>query len=229
MPYWLNENTPYVMALSWGCNYPLRAGKATLFEGGVKGIGVLSGALIENKGLQNTTNNIMAHCSDWFATFLEGIAGKELPKNIDFDSLNIWNGLGRNATNWNRSTLYLSIDTVAFHKEPGALYAIIDNESDTNTVWKYIEGQQPYTNSYFCNQTSYGPSNLTQMYWLFNLSRDPLETADLMHVYPEKANQLRNMIEYQIQSGAFVPDQDDTFYYLSLPVLHNGVWAPFLK
>merc|ERR1712228_274016 len=32
MPYWLNQNTPFEQALSYGCNYPYRAGKATLFE-----------------------------------------------------------------------------------------------------------------------------------------------------------------------------------------------------
>ena len=63
MPYWLNQNTPFPQALSYGCNLPYRAGKSTLFEGGVKGIGLMSGGLIEKAGLAGTQNNILSHCS----------------------------------------------------------------------------------------------------------------------------------------------------------------------
>merc|ERR1712087_509127 len=138
MPYWLNQNTPYPMALSWGCNLPYRAGKATLFEGGVKGIGVLSGALIENLNLDGTRNDILSFASDWLSTFVEGIAQQRLPTDIDFDSENMFAALGENAAQWKRTELYLNIDS-AGGVDPGApLSALIYNETASNTVWKYI-------------------------------------------------------------------------------------------
>eukprot|EP01084_Bolivina_argentea_P227464 384154_1 len=230
MPYWVNKNTKMI-PLSWGCNIPYRAGKITLFEGGVKGIGLLSGALVDKSGLSGTTNDILTHCSDWLPTFVEGIAGKELPKNIDFDGMNIMNGLGKNATKWNRTQLYVNIDTMDFNgTSPGTFDAIIYNESDINTVWKYINGVQPYTNYYYCNQTAFGPSNLTETEWLFNMSDNPyeFEEKNLVNQYPQKVKQLKAMIQYQIDSGAFVPDQDREMYIQAFPPFHNGVWTPWL-
>jgi len=231
MPYWLNQNTPSPIILSFGCNLPYRAGKATLFEGGIKGVGLLSGALIEKKGLNGTQNDILSHCSDWLVTFVEGIAGKELPQNIDFDGMNIMDALGENAANWNRTEIYANIDTVDIHGNPGVFDVIISNESETNTVWKYIDGEQLYTNYYYCNQTQFGPSNLTQSLWLFNLSDNPYEYEEhnLIDVYPQKAKQLKQMIQDQVENGGFVPDQDRTVYPEAFPPLHGGVWAPWLK
>eukprot|EP01084_Bolivina_argentea_P227463 384153_1 len=231
MPYWDNQNTQYPFILSYGCNLPYRAGKMTLFEGGVKGIGLLSGGLIEEMGLNGTKNDILTHCSDWLPTFVEGIAQKELPKNIDFDGMNIMNGLGKNATKWNRTQLYVNIDTMDFNgTSPGTFDAIIYNESDINTVWKYINGVQPYTNYYYCNQTAFGPSNLTETEWLFNMSDNPyeFEEKNLVNQYPQKVKQLKAMIQYQIDSGAFVPDQDREMYIQAFPPFHNGVWTPWL-
>jgi len=226
MPYWLNQNTPYVMALSWGCNLPLRAGKATLFEGGVKGVGLLSGALIEKSGLAGTSNDILSHASDWLVTFVEGVAKKELPRDIDFDGKNILDALGENAAGWNRTELYLNIDT-----EGGDLFALIFNETATHTTWKYIRGAQAYTNYYYCNQTAFGPDNLTETEWLFNLTANPYEYEEenLVTQYPDKVKQFNDMIQQQIDNGGYVPDQSRQAYAVGFPEAHHGVMAPWLS
>ena len=123
--------------------------------------------------MNGTQNDILSHCSDWLVTFVEGIANQQLPDGISFDGHNMMNALGENAANWNRSVLYANIDTYGYNA-PGPFNVIIYNESEAHTVWKYIEGLQLYTD-YYCNQTVFGPSNLTQMYWLFNISDNPYE------------------------------------------------------
>eukprot|EP01084_Bolivina_argentea_P215453 365788_1 len=229
MPYWLNKNTPYPMALSWGCNLPYRAGKATLFEGGIRGVGLISGALVA-KDLKGTQNDILTHCADWLVSFVEGIAGKTLPKNIDFDGVNILNYLGQNASNWNRTELYVYFDAASAFDPDVPLYVVSYNDSEANTFWKYIYGQQLYTQYFYCNQTAFGPNNLTKGEWLFNITGDPYETTDIQYLYPEMVSKLQGMVQNKINvKGGYVPDQDRTVHKQAFPALHDGVWLPWLQ
>merc|ERR1712204_159201 len=109
--------------------------------------------------------------------------------------MNIMNGLGQKAATWNRTALYVNIDNKDIHNQPGAFQAIIYNETETKTVWKYINGLQLYTNYYYCNQTQFGPIQLNQSEWLFNISDNPFEDEEknLMNVYPQKAKELNGM------------------------------------
>eukprot|EP00483_Globobulimina_turgida_P011084 UN11105 len=140
--------------------------------------------------------------------------------------MNIMNALGEKAVNWNRTELYLNIDNAT-----GPFNAIIYNETAINTVWKYIVGRQAYTDYYYCNQTAFGPSNLTEAEWVFNISDTPYEYEEqnLVHVYPNKGRQLRQMIQNQMNNAGFEPDQDRTVYNDALPEFGHGVWAPWIK
>eukprot|EP01084_Bolivina_argentea_P274857 468614_1 len=48
-------------------NYPLRGSKATLFEGGVKGVGIVSGGYLNKSRIGQTTTEMM-HITDWYPT-----------------------------------------------------------------------------------------------------------------------------------------------------------------
>ncbi|CAL1539631.1 unnamed protein product [Lymnaea stagnalis] len=58
-----------------GNNYPLRGGKATIFEGGTRVPAFLHGSILKNSG---SVYNGMIHAVDWFATLLRAV-------NINYD------------------------------------------------------------------------------------------------------------------------------------------------
>eukprot|EP01084_Bolivina_argentea_P015802 29610_1 len=92
MPYWSDDDNPIVV--SWGCNMPYRAGKLTLFQGGVKGVGFLNGGdNIIPSNIRGTKSNILCHVIDWVPTVIEGVLNEKLPPNIPFDGKNMWNAL----------------------------------------------------------------------------------------------------------------------------------------
>jgi arylsulfatase A-like enzyme len=70
---WLDGGNPD----TGGSNWPLRGQKATTFEGGMRGLGFVSGAGVD-PSLAGSVSNEMYHVSDWLPTIAGGIAGLSL-------------------------------------------------------------------------------------------------------------------------------------------------------
>lgn len=76
-------------------NSPLRGGKHTFLEGGVRVMSFVSGPLIP-AARRGTRWTGMAASADWYATITEGIAGGTLPANTGYrppDALNVWGAI----------------------------------------------------------------------------------------------------------------------------------------
>ncbi|XP_048238380.1 arylsulfatase B-like [Haliotis rufescens] len=75
-------------------NYPLRGVKATLWEGGVRGVGFLNSPLLQKSGY---VSQQMMHVTDWLPTLFSAAGGdpKMLKTQDGFDS---WNMLSTNGT-----------------------------------------------------------------------------------------------------------------------------------
>ena len=58
-----------------GINYPLRGGKYTFWQGGVRGLGFVAGGLVP-RHLRGTTWDGAVHAADWYTTFAS-LAGVE--------------------------------------------------------------------------------------------------------------------------------------------------------
>eukprot|EP00756_Hemistasia_phaeocysticola_P045614 Hpha_TRINITY_DN19361_c0_g1::TRINITY_DN19361_c0_g1_i1::g.81248::m.81248/K12375/ARSI_J; arylsulfatase I/J len=92
------ENTVFVFVSDNGgpldhcTNAPLRGGKHTFFEGGVRVLGLVSGPLIPT-ARRGARWSGMAASADWYKTIVEGMAGGVVPAvtgTRPADALNLW-------------------------------------------------------------------------------------------------------------------------------------------
>lgn len=79
-----------------GNNYPLRGGKYSNFEGGIRVPAFMSGGFLPSS-VRGTQSQEMIHIADWYRTFGEGIAGVDVTDQSaadsglpPVDSLNMW-------------------------------------------------------------------------------------------------------------------------------------------
>ena len=79
-----------------GNNYPLRGGKYTFWEGGVKGIGFMASPLL--KDAEKTYDGLISGV-DWYSTIanLAGLNDKNTG-NITADGVDIWQAVKNNAS-----------------------------------------------------------------------------------------------------------------------------------
>jgi arylsulfatase A-like enzyme len=69
-----------------GNNFPLRGNKGGYFEGGIRGVGFVSGGFVKNKG---RVSKDMMHVSDWFPT-LVNLAGGNYEGVKPLDGFDQW-------------------------------------------------------------------------------------------------------------------------------------------
>jgi len=74
-------------------NWPLKGGKHSIWEGGVRATGFVSGAGIENSQ-RGTDYNLLMHGADWLPT-LADVAGYNLTGTLPLDGVSQWNGISR--------------------------------------------------------------------------------------------------------------------------------------
>ena len=76
-------------ALRSGSNWPLRGGKKTVWEGGMRGVGFLHGEMIANK---SRTSRALMDISDWYPT-LVNLAGGQINESMGLDGVDMWDAL----------------------------------------------------------------------------------------------------------------------------------------
>lgn len=107
-----------------GNNFPLRGNKATMWEGGVRGVGWVGGGFAEV--LRGTVSDKMIHVSDWFPTIVHGIAGLEVGTAADgtpaLDGFDAWpNIIGAIRGGSNRTEMLLWLNTHHMPVPDGAI------------------------------------------------------------------------------------------------------------
>ena len=80
----------------FGSNYPLRGGKRSHLEGGVRAVSFVYSPLLEKSGYTNTN---LHHVTDWYATF-QKLAGDNPKKHskpqLPIDGVDIWRSISNN-------------------------------------------------------------------------------------------------------------------------------------
>ena len=81
--------------LASGSNYPLRGGKGSFFEGGVRALAFVNSPLLHRTGYINKN---IHHVTDWYATFQKMVGDK--PRSHDkaqlpIDGVDIWRSINK--------------------------------------------------------------------------------------------------------------------------------------
>lgn len=101
-----NGGAPMGFNLNYGSNFPLRGAKYTLWEGGVRGVGLIWSPLLKKK---HRISHQLMHICDWLPTLYTAAGGNinSLPTNLD--GINMWEALSLDKPSPRKETL-LNID-----------------------------------------------------------------------------------------------------------------------
>ena len=70
-------------------NFPLRGGKNSLFEGGLRVPAFVYSEMIKTAGKSGRVSHDLIHAVDWYPTLIE-LAGGSLEQPLPIDGVNIW-------------------------------------------------------------------------------------------------------------------------------------------
>lgn len=212
-------------------NWPLRGGKGTLWEGGVRGLSFVWGRQLHKKNYDYTG---LMHITDWYRTIVEGIAAYPLSQEEvnRLDGLNMWDVINTHSPSPHKEVL-LQLDPpymfdgwkfypgqAAIRVENWKLYtgapncSAIEGPFSCNNGWTHLNGT-----------VESGPEN-PALIWLFNLATDPTERNNLAGIRPEIVSRLRERIEHY-NSSHVIQMFTEVIDPRSNPLNFGGVWTPW--
>jgi len=214
---------------SYGCNMPYRGGKATLYEGGMKAVGAISGGVIPEH-LRGSSSNVLMHAIDWAPTII-GALGYRIDGLFDGEDVLDYLVKGKpiNEHNENR-LLYLDIE------KNGSFAAVRQGN------YKYFTGPRndaaicrleglclAYHGYYPCNQSAPYDIDTNGIDFVYDIINDPYEENNLRDtpIGKEKIEYFKNKTRERIHTK-YMEEQNSSFHFESLPIVHGGVWAPWL-
>lgn len=188
-------------------NYPLRGGKFTDFQGGVRATAFLSGGWLPAQ-LRGRRFDGYVHIADWYVTFgrlagLSALARSDSPANSSVpptDSIDVWDAILSNSTLGPSSSGGSVADLSPRSEIALSSFAIIVGD------WKLVVNEFPPSQKF--NRTNFGL--WTGPVWpnaadsgmvldpgcpaagcLFNIAADPLEQLELSDTEPGRVAALR--------------------------------------
>uniref|UniRef100_A0A8W8HST5 Sulfatase N-terminal domain-containing protein n=1 Tax=Magallana gigas TaxID=29159 RepID=A0A8W8HST5_MAGGI len=202
-----------------GNNYPLRGGKATLFEGGTRATAFVTGAGIQKFNYEYSG---LIHAVDWMPTVLSAAGGTADSK---LDGIDQWDSL-RTARESKRNEFIYNIDD--FRPEIGGHaairigdYKLIDGYPGLHQGW-YKPDHVGYDLNEDVSTNCMRPFFDKMM--LFNLQDDPNEHVDLSRKHPDIVKKLKSRLEYY--HNQIVPANFPKNSASSAPTSYGGFWSP---
>ncbi|XP_033124041.1 arylsulfatase J-like [Anneissia japonica] len=219
-----------------GNNWPLRGSKLSMFEGGMRALGFVHSPLLSDD-VKGTVSKELYHVSDWFPTFVEGIAGGNTDGTKPLDGFNQWESI-RDGTDSSRTELLHNIDplwTVAGGRDwvvKESPFNVSINAALRQGDWKIVTGDTGFWGWYAPPDTGIDTINGTttneQVTWLYNITADPLEMNDLSDEHPDiLMTMLEKLQEYYLNSvPVYYPDTQPLH---ALPCYNgnNCIWGPW--
>jgi len=227
-----------------GNNWPLRGGKSSNYEGGVRAIAFFYWSGLSNQ-LKGTESEQLIHVSDWLPTFVGGVAGMKVHEDqykFPIDGVDQWDALTVPGAVAKRSDVLHQIGFIPGDK-------LGDGMPDMKQE-SYFDGQYkiiryiPSLMSKLCgwyplpgrgdpieppaaeNLVNGSNSFKRGGTWLFDVIADPLEITDLSGKHPEVVDRLTRVLEgWKLrnidQPTCNVDPKSDPKKYF------DGVWTPW--
>jgi len=229
------------LAGSASSNYPLRSGKASLFQGGVLGASFVTGGFLPKSARNTTVTGLLQHV-DVPATFV-ALAGTAFSST---DGFNVWDTVAHGADS-PRIEVPLNVDTSKLTEAVGALAGktceTCGGAGEFNGLiqgrWKLISGWSGAYDGWSSNDPyQLIPPNVTQTFqivdgskvWLFDIHSDPEERDNLAAANPLRVRTMQKRLkELGDSKHGYVAPQSNLPHVRSFPALNNGTWAPFLR
>lgn len=218
-------------------NYPLRAGKATLFEGGVRGISFVTGGFLPSKSYGSVRTGLSQHVD--IPQTMANLGGTTIPGSDGYD---IWQYV-INGGESPRLEVPVNIDTCVGNgaggppcKKDATASALIVGQ------WKLISvSTVPGPNLVYDGWWSNDPymkrePNASQVAidiagvstWLFDLSKDECENENVAAANPDVVKRLQErMADLADSKNGYVIPQHNIPHLRAMPLFHNGTWAPW--
>jgi len=226
-----------------GSNYPYRGQKATVWEGGTKVAGLVSGPKAPT---HRAVYKGLMHMSDWYPTILRA-AGIQKPRGLTLDGFDQWTamkGIGQSP----RTEILYNIDPLAtqygvmkeespFDNRIQAALRMGDMKLLTGDPTGGLYFKPVYTDADVAEGRAAGalerrnlrnadPSDIQNIF-LFNITADPYETTDLSLEKPEIVTRmLSRLAEYY--AGSVPPGNQPAEYAAADPSLNGGAWQAWL-
>jgi len=218
------KTTPPASAAS---NWPLRGGKTTLFEGGVRGVSFVAGGRLPASASGRVVRGLLQHVD--VPITLAALGNATLSGTDGFD---MWDVVAKGAAS-PRSEIPVNVDHGGCaHANGTAFDALISGR------WKLISGYAGVYDGWW-NNTDYVHENASAAsesasidgvkVWLFDLDEDPHERRNVALVNPDVVAKMQSrLLELADVDQGFLQPQDNSVKKRALPIFHKGVWAPFL-
>jgi arylsulfatase A-like enzyme len=163
-------------------NGPLRAGKATLYEGGVR---VAAFAAWPGHIAPNSVVDQPLHAVDWYPTLL-GLAGASLEQKLPLDGKNAWPTIAEGKPSPH--------DEILLNATPRAgAIRVGDWKLVVNGRREHNDGADPATGKIADWEAD--DAKAGERVELFEITRDPNEKTDLAAKHPEKVKELRARLD----------------------------------
>jgi len=218
---------PVTPPASAASNWPLRGGKTTLFEGGVRGISFVAGGFLPTSASGRVVHGLLQHVD--VPVTLAALGNATL---AGVDGLDVWDVVAKGSDS-PRLEIPLNVDPGSCHAANGSTFdALILGR------WKLISGFAGLYDGWW-NNTDYIHENASAAsqsaiiddvkVWLFDLDEDPHERKNVALANPDVVSKMQSRLrELADADGGFVDPQDNSVKMRALPIFHKGVWAPFL-
>uniref|UniRef100_A0A8C6V0D1 Arylsulfatase B n=1 Tax=Neogobius melanostomus TaxID=47308 RepID=A0A8C6V0D1_9GOBI len=210
--------------------------KATLWEGGVRGVGFVASPLLNRPGI---VSRELIHISDWLPT-LVALAGGRTNSTKPLDGFNVWNTISKGHAS-PRLELLHNIDPLfkdlgpcnkSSYTDKGTSWAdsgfnVSIHAAIRSSNWKLLTGY-PGCDFWFPKPTG-NKSNILEMgplkpVMLFDIEKDPEERNELSAKFPAVVdNLLSRLYAYQKQALPITfPDEDP-----KCDPGPGGAWGPW--
>jgi len=212
---------------SQGSNFPLRGSKTTLLEGGTRSLAFVSGGLVPSH-VRSKHFSGLAHAVDFHATILTVAGVLPLKKEeLKIDGFNLLPLL-----------FDKSDDQVPVQQRDHVPINIVDGGQRYSAVrfgkYKLIidDFMTPSAQNWFDESGDVHElaETLKGKTVLFDLEDDPTEHKDIAALHPQLVQRGKDLIQMYVTGGRFLePQESFTVHPKALPLLHGGVWKPFMS